>query len=222
MASTTIEYTDSLDDELAGALEEDDSSKSEGSARPTDAGNEAAQTIDDKRAAAKGVILAFAAASAAAAALPLPIKDAAMLSPIELAEVNALAQIYDIPQEESVRGVIDSIMQLGVVSVAARGALGLLEKGPRLLAAKHVRSALIAATIVAGVGISTTLVFEQVHDGTRSLDDLGIYRKVRQSEAWQKLSRQVSEALQGALGNDVAEGLKVSLAEVAKVVVPVA
>lgn len=222
MASITNEYTDLLDDELSETLHEEGSSQDEEAGRSADADNGTAQTIDQKRAAAKGVILAFAAASAAAAALPLPIKDAAMLSPIELAEVNALAQIYDIPQEESVRGIIDSIMQLGVVSVAARGALGLLEKGPRLLAAKHVRSALIAATIVAGVGLATTVVFEQVHDGTRSLDDLGIYRKVRQSKAWQDFSAQAAETLQNVVGEDVAEGIKVSLAEFAKAVVPVA
>jgi uncharacterized protein (DUF697 family) len=223
MTNITNEYTSSLDDELAEALSDEDSSRDEESGRSTDASKEAAeQTIGHKRTAARSVILAFAAASAAATVLPLPIKDAAMLSPIELAEVNALAQIYDIPQEESIRGIIDSIMQLGVVSVAARGALGLLERGPRLLAAKHVRSALIAATIVAGVGLSTTFVFEQVHDGTRSLDDLGIYRKVHQSEAWQKLTAQVADALQGVLGDDVTEGLKVSFSEIAKMFVPVA
>ena len=51
-------------------------------------------TLQHKSKAALGVIAAFAGASAVASTLPLPIKDAVMLSPLELAEINGLARSW--------------------------------------------------------------------------------------------------------------------------------
>ena len=50
-----------------------------------EASEDPAQELSHKRAMIRSVIISFAAASGAVAALPLPLKDAVMLSPIELA-----------------------------------------------------------------------------------------------------------------------------------------
>lgn len=184
------------------------------------ADEERVMTIARKRAMVHGVIAAFAAASATVATLPLPVKDAVMLSPIELAEVNALARVYDIPREESVRKIIDAIMQLGVVSMAARGAIGVVDKTVRLRAASTVKSAVIAAVIVAGIGASTAYAFEQIYLGKRSLDDLGLYRRFKKSERWQAAKSSAVSKLHEVTDEATLDGIALSIVEMLKTLAP--
>ena len=179
-------------------------------------------SLESKRVMTRSVIAAFAVASATVATLPLPFKDAVMLSPIELAEINALASIYDIPQEESVHKILDAMAQLGLVSMAARGAISVLDKGIKLKVTTKVRSAAIAAGIVAGVGICSAYAFEQVYLGKRSVSDLGVARKIRESDAWKNISDTVSSNLQKVMKEDTIEGIKLSLSELAKTMSPLA
>ncbi|MBP3893345.1 MAG: DUF697 domain-containing protein [Atopobiaceae bacterium] len=171
------------------------------------------QMLAHKRAMVRSIIAAFSVASAAVAAAPLPVKDAVMLSPIELAEVNALARVYDIPREGSARKIIDAIMELGVVSMAARGAIGIVDKSVRMRAATKVKSALIAATIVAGVGVGTAYFFEQVFLGDRPVDELGIYRRFKQAGGWQAAGSAAASGLREKIGADTFDGLAVSVTE---------
>lgn len=170
----------------------------------------------------RSIIAAFAAASAVAATLPLPLKDAVMLSPIELAEVNALASVYGIPQEESVRKILDAVLELGVASMAARGAIGILDKAPRLTLGAKAKSAVIAATIVAGIGLIAAYAFEQVHLGKLSLSELDIAHRLRNSNAWLAFEQSVIDALHGVMQDDTIEGLRVAINELAKAASPVA
>ena len=152
----------------------------------------------------------------------LPVKDAVMLSPIELAEVNALASVYDIPQDNSLRRLLDATMELGVVSMAARGAISIIDRSARKRVLSAAKSALIAATIVAGVGICSAYAFEQVYLGKVSLNELGIFNKIKNTGAWQKVSGSVSGGLEKVMSEDALEGFKVSLSELFKTVAPMA
>ena len=174
------------------------------------------EALGHKRTMTRSVIAAFAAASAAAATLPLPYKGAILLSPIELAEVHALATVYDIPKGESVSKILDALVQLGAVSLVARGALDVLDKGVKLKVSSTIKSAAIAATIVAGIGIGTAYVFEQVYLGKRSANDLGIAQKFKKTEAWQRVSKTVTDSLQKVMDKDSVDGLKVFASEMSK------
>ena len=187
-----------------------------------EASEDPAQELSHKRAMIRSVIISFAAASGAVAALPLPLKDAVMLSPIELAEVNALANVYDIPQDNSLRKLLDATMELGVVSMAARGAISIIDRSARKRVLSAAKSALIAATIVAGVGICSAYAFEQVYLGKVSLNELGIFNKIKNTGAWQKVSGSVSGGLEKVMSEEALEGFKVSLSELLKTVAPVA
>ena len=163
--------------------------------------------LNEKRAASLKAIGAFAGASAAVAALPLPIKDALMLVPIELTEINVLARIYDIPQDESIRSILDALVQLGAASVAARSVLRVFEAHPRLILSSSARSAAIAALIVASVGALTAGAFDQVYLGKLSFNELGAVRKLRESAFWQNLATQAESAIKQSMDEATAKGL---------------
>jgi hypothetical protein len=71
---------------------------------------------------------------------------------------------------------------------------------------------------VAGVGICSAYAFEQVYLGKRSIDDLGVARKVRQTDAWQTISRSASNKFEDLVNPDTFDGLKVFANEMAKTV----
>lgn len=181
-----------------------------------------AQELGHKRAITRNVIAMFAATSALAATLPLPIKDAVMLSPIELAEVHALARIYEIPQEESTRQILDAIIELGAISMAARGVFGVIGKGARLTLTAKVKSALIATAIVAGVGAASAYAFEQVYLGKISPDKLGIIRQIKSSDTWQETMVALTGNLKSIVSDDALESLRLTLSEMINTLNPVA
>ncbi len=187
-------------------------------------------TLQHKRKAALGVISAFAGASAVASTLPLPIKDAVMLSPLELAEINALADVYGIPKEGSARKILGAIAELGLLSVLARGSVRIVERGIRLKAASALKSALIASSIVAVMGASAAYAFEQVLRGELEADELSLAARLSKSgqldrimSRAQSLAHNVTGNVEGTmrtkLGDDVTEGLKASAKELFNTVV---
>ena len=180
------------------------------------------ETLGHKRAMTRSVIAAFTAASAAAATLPLPYKGAILLSPIELAEVHALATVYDIPNGESVSKLLDALVQLGAVSLVAHGALDVLDKGIKLKIASTVKSAAIAGIIVAGVGIGTAYLFEQVYLGNRSASDLGIDKD--SVEGLKIFVREMADAYspEKVMKQDSVDGLKIFASEMSKIFNPLA
>ncbi len=105
---------------------------------------------------AAGIISGFAAAGAAAVAVPLPVRDAVLLSPLELAEINALADVYGITKDESIRRGFSALIELGAVSTVGRKALGFLERKPLPGVAKRATNAITAAGVVTGIGARLT------------------------------------------------------------------
>lgn len=141
----------------------------------------AAFKLRRKQAMAKGVIGSFAAAGATVGALPIPVADALVLSPIEVAEINALASIYEIKKTDSSKKFLDTIVEVGTVSVAAKAAISALKAIPGINLAVGVVNAVIAGAIVTAIGQSSAYAFEQVYLGRKTTDDLDWIRKLIES-----------------------------------------
>ncbi len=86
--------------------------------------------LNRKRAMAHGVTGAATAAAVVVGMVPIPFSDALLLSPIEIAEVNALTQVYGINKDEESKQFINSIVEVGTVSVAAKAAISGLKGIP--------------------------------------------------------------------------------------------
>jgi uncharacterized protein (DUF697 family) len=56
-----------------------------------------------KRVLAQSVVSAATTSGAVAGAVPIPFPDAAILGPIEITQINALARVYGIPKNEASR-----------------------------------------------------------------------------------------------------------------------
>lgn len=135
-----------------------------------------------KRMLAQGLIGACVAAGATVGAVPIPIADTLVLSPLELAELNGLARLYGVDKDEDAKQFLDSIVQVGTASVVAHSAISAIKAIPGLNLAASVVNAIVAASIIAALGEGAVAAFEQVYTGRRSMRDLGWVRQLMEEQ----------------------------------------
>ena len=124
-----------------------------------------------RRSLARGVVAASTAAAVAVAAVPIPISDALLLTPIETNEINQLASLYGIAKGSTSKQLFTAILEVGTVSTAAKALISALKAIPGISLGASVLNAAIAGSIVAGMGEGTMRVFERIAAGEKSLDD---------------------------------------------------
>ena len=127
--------------------------------------------MDRRRAFAHGSGGIATAGAAIVGAVPIPFPDAAILTPLEIAEINTISRIYGINKDEKLVRFVDSIVEVGTVSTAARAAVNALKSIPGINAAASAVNAVIAASIVAAIGECSIAAFEQISAGDRSISD---------------------------------------------------
>lgn len=149
-----------------------------------------------RRYLAQGVVGVSTTSAVVVGAVPIPVADALILSPLELAEVNAIARIYGVKNDEKSKQLFNSIVEVGTVSAAARALISALKSIPGLNIGASVLNAVIAGSIVAALGEGTIYIFEQIYLGKKSFQDIDWVKKVLES----KLSTEVLEKTKKLLG----------------------
>ena len=69
--------------------------------------------LNRKRILAQSVVTTATAAAVVVGAVPIPFSDAVLLTPTEIAEVNAIAKIYGIGKDEKSKQFLNSIIEVG-------------------------------------------------------------------------------------------------------------
>ena len=118
------------------------------------------------------------------------------MGPVEIAEVNALAQVYGINKDEESKKFFNSIVEVGTVGLAAKGAISALKAIPGVNIGAAVLNAIIAGSVVAALGEGSIYAFEQVYLGKKTTDDIDWVKKIIES----KLSTQFIEKVTAAIG----------------------
>lgn len=159
-----------------------------------------------KRVLAQGLIGASVAAGATVGAVPIPIADSLVLSPLELAELNGLARLYGIDRDEDSKRFLDSIVQVGTAGVVAHSAISAIKAIPGINIAASVLNAIVAASIIAALGEGAVLAFEQVYTGQRSIRDIGWVQHLMEEQFGEGFLGKVSgiaQASQAGGGKDM-------------------
>lgn len=138
--------------------------------------------LNRKKALAQSIVSTATAAGVVVGAVPIPFADALILSPIEVTEINALAQIYGISKNEESKQFFRSIVEVGTVSVAAKTAISALKAIPGINLAAGVINAIIAGSFVAAIGEGTIYAFEQVYLGKKTVSDIDWVKKLIESK----------------------------------------
>lgn len=148
--------------------------------------------LNRKRGLAQGVVGVATTSATIVGAVPVPIPDAMILAPLETAEVNAIAKIYGVKNDNVSKQFFNSIVEVGTVSLAAKSVISALKSVP---IAGSVLNAIIAGAIVAALGEGTIYVFEQVYLGKKTVKDIDWVTQVMESKLTVELVERVKIAL---------------------------
>lgn len=151
--------------------------------------------LNRKRFLAQTVITTATAGGAVVGAVPIPFPDAVLLTPTEIAEVNAIARIYEIEKNDDSKPFLDSIIKSGTVSLAAKTVITTLKAIPGIRIGVSVINAIIAGVIVALLGEGAAFAYEQVYLGNKTIKDIDWASKVIES----KLSSSIMDKAKNAL-----------------------
>lgn len=138
--------------------------------------------LNRKKALAQSIVAVSTTTGVVVGAVPVPFADALLLSPIEVAEINALAQVYGINKNEEAKQFFNSIVEVGTVSTAAKGVISGLKAIPGINLAVGIVNAVIAGSFVAAIGEGTIYAFEQVYLGKKTIEDIDWVKKVMESK----------------------------------------
>lgn len=150
-----------------------------------------------KRQLAHGLVGVATTSGVVVGAVPISIADALILTPLEIAEVNAIAKVYGIKNDEKSKRFLHSIVEVGTVSTAAKAAIAALKNIPGINLGASILNAIIAGSIVAALGEGTIYAFEQIYLGNKTLEDIDWVTKVLES----KLSMEFIEKVKSIIAD---------------------
>ena len=155
-----------------------------------------------KRVLAQGLIGACVAAGATVGAVPIPIADSLVLSPLELGELHGLARLYGIDKDEGSKQFLDSIVQVGTASVVAHSAISAVKSIP--------------GVNIAALGEGAVIAFEQVYSGKRSVNDVTWVQNLMQEQFGEGFLGKVSGVAQASAKAGDAKDMREMIVELVK------
>ena len=127
-----------------------------------------------KRMNAQALTLAAASSAAVVGAVPIGIPDSIILTPLETGLITGISKIYGMDQgDDFTRTVTTRIIEAGAVSLAAKTILNQLKMVPGVVnLAADVLNAIVAGTIVFGIGEASAIIMEKVYVGDIDRENL--------------------------------------------------
>lgn len=114
--------------------------------------------LNRKRVLSQSTTAAATLSAVIVGAVPVPIPDATILGPVEIAAITAISKIYGIDKEHGAERFKETIAEVGTVSLAAKGVLSLTKAIPGLNLATSVANAwLPEASLQHYVGLQSML-----------------------------------------------------------------
>lgn len=157
-----------------------------------------AYKLTRKRTLAHSIVGASTAGAVMVGALPVPIPDAMILVPTEMAMLNAITLVYDIKKDKNSNEFLKAMVSAGTVSLTAKTALSALKAIPGLNIGASVLNAVIAGSMVAALGEVSIFALEQVRSGKKTMEDIDWVTKVVESKLSNQFVEKVAELIKTA------------------------
>ena len=163
--------------------------------------------LNRKRALAHSIVGVATTSATVVGAVPIPFPDALILSPVELAEINALARVYEINKNEESKEFLNSIVEVGTVGTAAKATINALKAIPGINIGAATINAIIAGSIVAALGEGSIYAFEQVYLGKKTVADTEWVKKIIESKLSVEFIEKVAEGIKKATDENDVKGV---------------
>lgn len=150
--------------------------------------------LERKRILSNSIIGSATAAAAAVGAVPIPFPDALILTPLETGLIKGISSVYEIPKSDRYTEVLNTIIELGTVGAIAKTAINAIKAIPGISITASVLNAVIAGSMVMGIGEGCNYIFEQVYLGKKSLDDIDWIKQIMNSAVANKVVDFINQA----------------------------
>ena len=172
--------------------------------------------LQQKRMLAHSVVGASTVAGVTVGLVPIPFPDGTILTPLEVGEIKSLSKIYELEYDKNTE-LFQTIVNAGTAGIIAKSALNAIKAIPGLNIAGEVLNAIVAGTIVAGLGEGSIYVFEQIYTGQKSIQDIEWVKNILDS----KVAGSVTSSLNGIVRDysEKSKQGKVTKKELMKIIV---
>ena len=157
--------------------------------------------LNRKRAIAQSIVASSVVSGVIVGLTPIPFSDAVLLGPIEITEINAIALTYGIKSNDRAKEFMNSIKEVGTISIAARSVISALKAIPGINLSAAVLNSIIAGSIIGAIGEGSAYAFEQVYLGNKTLDDIDWVRHLIESKLSSGFIQTVTGIIKG-IGNN--------------------
>ena len=149
-----------------------------------------AYEFKQKRVMAQSVIATSTAAAVTIGAVPIPIADGALLTPLEVGLIKGLSQIYGVEFEKNSE-LLQTLINAGAAGIIGKTALSALKAIPGINIAVSALNAIVAGSVVYVLGQGTVYVFEKIYSGEKKPSDVEWVRGIMESNFAKTLSGQL-------------------------------
>lgn len=170
--------------------------------------------LSRKRAMSTSLIGASTAAATVIGAVPISFPDATLLIPLERAEIAGLAKIYGIEKGDQSNKMMNMLIEVGTVSVAARSLIQAFKSIPGINIAAGVLNAVIAGSVAGALGGGTRHIFEQIYLGEKKVEDVDWAKKILETQLSGDILKRVNDALERLSGNPSKESVMLAVKEI--------
>ena len=157
--------------------------------------------LNRKRALAQSMVGVMTASAVAVGAVPIPFADGLILAPLEMAEISGLAKIYNVKKDDNSKRLFEIILDAGTVSVFAKMAISSLKGVPGVNIPAIPLNAIIAGSIVAGLGEASIAVFEKIYVGDKSIIDTEWVSEFMENQFSESFVKKATDVLKKASNN---------------------
>ena len=178
-------------------------------------------SLGRKRLWSRGITMASATAAAGVGLTKLNFSASTLLEPIESNLIDQIAKQYELENDERIEAIKRILIASGTVGVVAKKVAELSRNIPEIkvkgvqIKVGRVANAVIASSIVVGLGESTRTVFEKIYMGEESEEGVEWIENFLENEASDTIVNNVKEVLERL---NLSKIKKISLAEILTVI----
>ena len=168
-----------------------------------------------KRMKAQALTIAAATSGGVVGAIPIDFPDAVILTPLETALITGIAKIYGLDKSEDLtKKIITRIVETGTVSMIAKTAINQLKLIPGIAnLAADILNAIVAGSLVLGIGEAASLIMEKVYLGEVNSDELDWVNKIVESQMG-SIVKKLSDVISAQDGKIIAKDVLKALFDV--------
>ena len=165
-----------------------------------------------KRMKAQALTIGATTTAVVVGAIPIEFPDAVILTPLEATLVTGISKIYKLDlNEDPIKKITSRIIEAGTVSIIAKAVINKLKLVPGMAnLAADILNAIVAGTIVMGIGEASVIIMEKAFLGDMDLENLDWIDKIVEGSMGNTVSK-ITNAIASQSG-------KINVAEIMKAI----